>query len=149
MRDDAGSFPVPFPLLEATMPKRLYLSDVIGTGTRADPYRPAISTIANVTKTNVINAPARMHCVVLVDAPGPVHADLAADARVDLIPAIGLNDRWDTLTLAQRTAIRNRLIDRGFDVSSIGNVVLFRVILRHICRQIRNEFDEDRFDVTG
>lgn len=86
-------------------------------------------------------------CLALVSA-----ADLSAvlaDADVDALPDVSLDLLWSSLPSATRTAIRTRLLARGFTVTGIVAGLTVRQVLRYLGQQLRAEFDENKFDVSG
>lgn len=133
------------------MPTRNFACDLAGTGTRLDQYRCRVNVLVAANPEEGVYVrqrllPATGQALARVTASASLLLLLAADAQVEPLPNIGLNDRWDSWgTPVQRNALLNRLEARGYDVTGIVNSTLFRVLVRRMGRRFDPDFDEDRF----
>jgi hypothetical protein len=141
------------------VPKRLFLCDVVGAGTRANPYRAAARAFhARATPVNVVpllpgggdGRPLFGHCLVLVSAAAGRLGTIAADPKCDLIPAALMDDLIDGLTLQQRTNILNALAKRGHPaglLTALPAGARFRHFVRALARRYKDDADEDSLAV--
>jgi len=127
------------------MPRRYYLCDVIGAGSRLDPYRAIVANLG-VNHVAVLNAPASANALVLVNAAD--HTTLLSHPQLDALPEMSLDAAWSTISLVTRAAVLARLMARGFATGAVVGTAPFREILRSLGRQLRPEFDEALFDVA-
>jgi hypothetical protein len=122
------------------MPLRWYLSDIIGNGTEANPYRSRIADFG-VSHTAVIpnakdGTPKHAFCLVLVQATLAQHQTINAQPTILGFPFAALGDdastlnlpSLDRLTLATRWIVRNQK---------------FRDFLNSIGQQLDPNFDAD------
>lgn len=118
--------------------KRFYLSDVIGTGTEEDPYRPSAMEYGNARE--FIQLGNRMLCW----AEDTEHASLIADPLTTYIPfedAQG-NPLPVTATLAEistanRTTIRNWLEARNVPIADLTGQDTIRKLIRRVVQRYR------------
>jgi hypothetical protein len=138
------------------VPRRLFVCPVIGTGTKADPYRasvadygvPYVTLMANDPTTG---APLHNRTLALVNVPVVTDLDpILADPTIRAVPARLLDDPLSSLTTAQRNALRDAAIDLGVDTSVYSGDTLLRRVIRDMGRSILSSFNEDpaAFDVA-
>jgi hypothetical protein len=137
------------------MPERFYLADVIGSGTLADPWRPAVDTIVagvvwrTLAELRAVDASGGRIAVWCPDVSDANHATLAADVRVTVVPFE--NAQGDALSIATATigdvpAAKRAAIATRLDVAHVPTddlaladplrKVLARVVRRSILRRI-------------
>lgn len=127
------------------MAKRLAICDITGTGTYADPYRPAIDgtgwNYICLLASNPDGTPKRTWCLALLSGT----SFTSPPASVDLLPAVPLDTLISSLSAAVQNAINTRLAARGIDP---GNFVTVRDLVRALGRLHVYGFDENTIDVT-
>lgn len=133
------------------MARRFLLCDVIGTGTRADPYRPVVAdlpvTFMALIPTDAAGRPARSWCFVLASA-----TDLSAavgKTGVDPFPNALLDDTIGSIPAATRQAIQDALTRRGATIPQVTLATMFRVFVRNVGRQLEAAFAETAFETLG
>ncbi len=129
------------------MPKRVIVCDVVGTGTREDPYRAQVRGLPGVSLSALIPTganghPTRAVCLALVSG-ADLTAALAASG-VDAFPDVPFATLLSTLTTQQRNALQTRLTARGFP----SNVVSLSATLGELVRRC-GQFHEAGFRETG
>jgi hypothetical protein len=130
------------------VPKRLYVAEVIGSGTRADPYRGAAAgyVAGPGAKHRVIlpnfpaGSPLYGHCLALLDVPS--HAAALADPKLHPLPLKALADG---ISAAERNTIQNKLTALGFPADFMAGVTTMRQLVRRLGKFYHPEFDEDSF----
>lgn len=131
------------------MPKRWYISPIVGTGADDDPYRAKVGSAAQikghsaVIPTDVQGAPLFNFALVIVNADD--HSLLIADSDNDVFPNRTLGD---SLTSAERTLIKAVLNRRGLPFKWVDNVATFGELLRTIGRYLDTNFRENKLDVA-
>jgi len=131
--------------------KQYFLSDLVGTGTRADPYRAKASTYANVNVVSLIPSgingqPSFTFCLCLCSS-----ADLTgvtADAAIDALPNINLDTIAFVIPSAEWTRLLTILTNRGYNTSAINQSQTFRQILNNLGQQHDANFNCNNFDVS-
>jgi hypothetical protein len=133
------------------MPKRWFLSPVVGTGSENDAYR---SKIADFGVNHVAVIPSKPDgtprfgwCLVKVNAAS--FAALDADADLDGFPLVSLDATVASLPAGVRTRLRTALERRGIDTTDVTGATPLRVIVRRLGRLLDDRFDEDANDVMG
>lgn len=128
--------------------KRYYLSEIIGTGGMADPFRTVIADqldSGDLQRTWGPPSPGPGDvCLVLVDAVS--HSRFLADARNDALPDFPLDAKLNALHTPALAALNGACSRRGI-VADWTNSSGFREIVRSIGRQIEPGFDENSFDL--
>lgn len=126
---------------------RYYLSPVIGTGVRGDPYRAKAADYGlphvAVIPSDVDGAPLFVWTVAFVNAPD--HAPLLADATLIPLPSVALDARWSTAPVQERNRLLTALAARGVNVSAITGTSNLRDVLRMIGLALSAGFDERGF----
>ena len=131
------------------MAKRYYVCDLLGVGTRADPYRPMLAGasrnwVAAIPGNGAV--PLRTHCLCLLAALNAVHTTVSALAGVDALPNIPLSQ---TLTNQQRNNLIARLDNRGMPSGWVVAGITMREVVRTIGRYYFDSLDEAKgFDVA-
>lgn len=130
--------------------KRWYLSRIIGAGTEADPWRPALmDLLPNVSVVAMPEAPGRISTTwTLCLGGGADHSAAVADARVVALPQFSLDASLGTLTNAERNRVRNALSAWGITITVNWQTDSFRALLRQVAEQLRSGWDETAFDVA-
>lgn len=92
---------------------RFYVSPVIGTGTRDDPYRPSVASVATswscVLASNQDGTPARSFALVLADVP----AGAKLPDGVLALPDVALDTPVSALSLTQQAVVNAALMAAG------------------------------------
>lgn len=139
------------------MAKRLVICDVIGNGTRANPYRAAVASygiafVAPIHSDPVTGAPTHTRTLAMIGAPTAAELQAClADPAVRVIPFGRLDDPLSSFTAAQRQAIRDAAAEFGLDTSVYTGATLLGRVVRDIGRAIDPNFLEDarHFDIGG
>lgn len=145
---------------------RVYLSEIIGTGTIDDPYRTAIAdhilrsnSWADIDgRTDMTTANGEMFTFVF----NPTQAEhdlIVADSRIKYLPlednagqVLGLNDAVGDIKQNKRVTIKTELENRHipFDDIQLTDTIrsaLKRIIKRFLLRQILKDYDvSEHFD---
>lgn len=132
---------------------RWFVSRIVGTGTDTDPFRAKVQRLPGVTacvaqipSDPLTGGPLRQWALCHVEATD--YAAVAADPDVFALPNIAKDQLLGSLTLAQRTAIRNRMQSAfGLDPDVSVNRP-FRALLREIGQRDEAHFHEDNFGVS-
>lgn len=130
------------------MPRRFYLADVIGSGTLADPWRPAVTDIVagvvwgTLAELRAVDGVAGRIAVECPDVPDANHATLAADSRITVVPFENAQgDALDVLTatIGDVSAAKRALIAARLDAVHIptDDFTLQTPIRRVLARSIR------------
>lgn len=133
------------------MSKRYYLAEIIGDGSEANPYRPAVAE-HNVAWVGAIDSdpdtgkPLHSNTIVLVETEN--HARLRADSRIDPLPDFALDGKMTAINTAARNGMLTALTKRGFSTAAINNADGYRDALQQIGRQRSAVFDINNFDVS-
>jgi hypothetical protein len=129
--------------------KRFYISPVVGTGTKDDPYRAKIAgtghPYAAIIPSNPDGTPASTWCLVI--AGGANHTDLDADGEIDKFPDITLDATLGTLTANERNRVLNFLSNKGVDTQGLNTSSTFRVVLERVGAHLEPRFSTNAFDV--
>lgn len=133
------------------MSKRYYISNIVGTGSEFDPFRPRIadygvSWVGSVPTDPVTGRPLNTDCVVIVATAN--HAVLRGDAAIDAMPDFPLDGKVAAITNTTKTAMLNMLSARGFDITGLGNTDGYREVIQKIGLQRSPGFNVDSFDVA-
>jgi hypothetical protein len=131
------------------MPKRYYISPVIGDGTRQNKYRPKISERIGkwsaVASIDLVGKP----FMLLIAAGTDVELDNAtADTQNEQFPAISLSTTWGSLQQNVRNKISNALTRFGLSPAWIVNSTTLREILSYVGRELDPAFALEVFDVS-
>jgi hypothetical protein len=133
------------------MSKRYYLCDVVGDGTRDNPFRPAVANlgvnhVAVIPSDPATGRPLANWCLVMVSTNN--HASVQALSGVDTLPDVSLDTQWNSVDKGKSDAAKVALTRRGIGLPSISPGDGYRVFLRGIGRQLQPDFVEDNFDVA-
>lgn len=130
---------------------RYYLSDVLGAGTMADPYRSVCSAIVNSLGeqgsgvVNAIRPPTWMTAFSKVLLSN--HPLVYGDSRVLACPVADLDVSWGALGLAARGTFLTAIAARGFQVSGISLDQSYWQVLALLAQQIEPLFNINVFNV--
>ena len=130
--------------------KRYYITKIIGDGTENNPYRPKIAD-AGVSWVGAIPTGADgkpLFAWAFVLAATANHVTLLADTDNDGLPDLSPDATLGSLSTLVRTALLNRLADRGIDVSDIKTTTTYRALLNRVGQRLSGAFDINRFDVA-
>lgn len=132
------------------MPRRLLVSDTVGSGTRADPYRSVATDLlhtlgdAGATSRSWTSGPDGQSFLYLEVSLSAL-TTIAADSRVEVLPRVLRAAGWGSWgTPALRSALLTRLANRGYDTSGITNSTLFGLVIRRLGQRFDAAFSEDR-----
>jgi len=131
--------------------KRYYLSPIIGSGTKADPFRAKAATFTAVNVASIIpsspltGAPLFPWALVVVQAAN--HAPLLADTTLTPLPDLSLDAILSTLSASQRAALFAALDAKAIDRQGLNNQSAYRAVIRRVGRHLTAPFDENAFDV--
>jgi hypothetical protein len=131
--------------------KRVLVSPIIGTGTKADPYRPKAKPVAGgvtaLIPTDSAGAPVRAWCLCV--AAGADLSTIIGDADNEVLPNLSLDQLLSVaLTNAQFNSLITRLQNRGIDTTGLTRTgSQLRHLIRAIGRFLEANFDENRLDV--
>lgn len=116
------------------MAHAIYLADVIGTGTQADPYRPDVP--AGTAYSCVMIHEAKRKCIVLT-ADDALPNKTGRSRLFNGLNLADLRGRADTTnpTGAQRTAINTWLTNNGFQAVP-GDMVTWREVVEFAAGQV-------------
>ena len=133
------------------MARRYYLAQIIGTGTDADPFRPATAEHGGsyATVFPPQGADGRYltpWCLVIVNKLD--HVSLGTDARIAGLPDLTLDTGLSVLSNTQYTAMNTGVTNAGLTVTW-QKTNTFRDVVRSLGRQMTSAFHEDRFDVAA
>jgi hypothetical protein len=128
-----------------------YITPIIGAGTRADPFRTAMSNygVSNVTVLPT-GSDGRPHSTwALVAIPdGTVTTAIDADPTFDKIPITSLDVPISSLTQAQRSALQAIGTKYGITkIAGLKNSDTCRTALTDIGQQLDPNFDPNQFSV--
>lgn len=131
------------------MARRFVICDVVGTGTKVDPYRPIISDqpvrYVALMPTDAEGKPTRTWCLARVAA-----VDLSpaiSRTGVDPMPNMQPDDLMTSLPAAQRNALLTTLQARGIETPPSWAGVTARQFIRGIGRQLEPAMSEATFEV--
>lgn len=123
------------------MTLRYYICPVVGTGTRADPYRTGASlhdvASASVIPSRADGAPAFPWCLTLVDAAD--HAPLLADVALTPLPALKHAEAWSSAKADESAKVAVEAVKLGVVIPDAGD---FREVVRRIGAALDRKFDE-------
>jgi hypothetical protein len=136
------------------MSKRYYLCDIVGDGTRDNPYRPAVANLTNpgvnyvavIPSDPATGRPLAAWCLVLASTNN--HARIQALPAVDTMPDVSLDTQWNSIDKTRSDAAKAALARRGIGPPSIAPGDGYRVFVRGLGRQLQPDFVEDNFDVA-
>lgn len=146
--------------------KRYYICNIIGTGTEADSYRPAIAReidAARVTNPTFdasysvvipthpeghpqAGHPKFPHALVIVEANN--HGIFAGKPDIDSLPDVALDSKVSSMHTPTKNAMIARLAARGFNGVNVDNADGYREVIRGIGRALDTAFHEDSFDAS-
>lgn len=130
--------------------KRFYLSPVIGTGVKGDPFRAKIAdtghSYAALIPSKSDGTPASSWCLVV--AGGIDHTDLDADTAIDKFPDITKDATLGTITAQERNRVLTFLQNRGVDTTGITPTSTFREVLDRVGQILETRFSTNNFDVA-
>lgn len=132
------------------MAQRFCLCDVIGNGTEANPYRPVIanhnvSWVCILASSAINGSPLKTWSLVLVDTTD--FTAIAADNKIDLLPAYTLDKTTASLTTQEKNAIRNFLTKRGLDPNFVTTAVTLRDLIQLVGAAQDPAFNMDDFRI--
>ena len=128
------------------MSKRYYLCNVLGDGSRVNPYRPAVSDTAGVSYVVAINAPAFTSCLVMINTSNQTPFS-EGNAQFLPLPELSLDSRWNTYgTAGQRSALMDAIQARGLSTSGMAGTDPYRELIRALGKQLNPVFHEGSFD---
>ncbi len=133
------------------MAERFYLADVVGSGTLADPWRPAVADIVGsvvwrtLAELRAVDGPGGRIAVWCPDVSDADHATLAADGRITYVPFEDANGAVlnvlaatiGDVSAANRTAIGTRLDAAGIPTADFTLADLLRKVLARVVRRSR------------
>lgn len=123
--------------------KRYYLTDIVGDGTKGNPYRPKIPDGFNFVA--VIDKPTRPWAFVLVAALD--HSALLADPTVRALPPAIATDPDGPLTIPEKAQVDAALLAKGHVNPSIS-ASLHREAIREVGKFIHPYFHESNLNVS-
>ncbi len=134
------------------MARRYFISDIVGAGTKLDPYRAKVQGAgrhhSSVIPVDLVTGiPLFSHCLAIVAA-----ADLSPVVSltgVDAMPDFSLDTLLSTLTNQQRNQLLNRLQARGLPIvnGDLTGSSTFRTLLRKIGQHYQANFLETDINV--
>jgi hypothetical protein len=135
--------------------RRYLLSPVVGSGTRADPYRAKVrdllagqnAGVVSLIPTGPDGKPIARWCLCLVDAPNLTA--VLADAAVGALPDFPLDVKVNAMALQTRLALTAVLAAFQVDTGIVVRADAFRNVVRAIGQALDPSFDENNFDPTG
>jgi len=131
--------------------KRYYLSPIVGSGTKADPFRakaatfPAVNVASIIPSNPLTGAPLFPWALVVVATAS--HTPLLADTTLTPLPDLSLDAILSTLSASQRAALFAALDAKAIDRQGLSNQTAYREVLRRIGRHLNAAFTENAFDV--
>lgn len=133
--------------------KRYYISPLIGSGTRADPYRVAIASYPNIAYSSIIptdpvtGAPTATWAICIVDAAD--HTALLADSSLFSFPNATPDTQISTLSNQERNRMRNGLSQFGLDPNLVNQSNTMRDLVNSLGKLLEPTFDPDKFNATA
>lgn len=125
---------------------RFYVCDIIGTGTDADPFRPALHGVVDYGADDgrLDRTQAGGWMIVWCDVTDAEHATLITDSRVRWIPfedslgaPLGPDALIGELSVARRSAIRTALENHHIPTNDLTLTDPLRKVVARIVRRIR------------
>ncbi len=121
------------------MPRRYYLTPIIGSGTEADPYRVALAHAMRAYSVVIPTDPATGVPVAawglaVVDADD--HAPFDGDGTLSPVGPYALTTTIASLTTSQRNAIKNALSKFGLPGSLVDNAATIGDLLYAVGSQL-------------
>lgn len=133
------------------MAKRYYLCDILGDGSEANPYRPAVTDlgvnqVAVYPPQNPDGSYSRPHCLALVATPN--HVGLRGRSpQIDPLADVSLDVKTSAINVAAKTAMEAALSRRGFTVTFAGKDG-YRDVIDAVGKELDLNFSVDNFDVS-
>lgn len=132
------------------MLKRWFISPVVGTGARADTYRPKASdhggiAHASILPCNADGTPKFGWALCLASA-----ADLTAldgDAQIDGFPDAPLDTTLGSFSAAVRNRVQTALVNRSVDLTGITLASTLRDLVVRIVARLDDRCDHRAMDV--
>lgn len=131
--------------------RRYYLSQIIGTGTEDDPYRPKIADlrvnhVAVIPSDPVTGKPKFAWALVIVNTAN--HTALLSDGQIEALPDLSLDAKLNSLSAAVRNALISRLTAKGISTTGVNVNTTYRDVVRRVGQFLRATFSENNFDVA-
>lgn len=130
--------------------KRYYISPVIGSGAKDDPFRAKIADTghpyAALIPSNPNGTPASSWCLVV--AGGTDHTGLDADTAIDKFPDMTKDATLGTITAQERNRVLAFLQTKGVDTQGLTAQSTFRDILDRVGQALEATFSTNNFDVA-
>lgn len=132
--------------------KQYYLSPIVGSGTRANPYRAKLSGTAGASYAAVIpsdpstGAPKFAWALCIVEAPD--HTQLRADAALGPLPVFSPDSRLNGMPAADRVALESVLVRFLGAMTLLNGNPIYREVVRGIGQVLEATFVETSLDVS-
>lgn len=141
------------------MAVRYYVSDIVGSGTAADPFHPALKDVVSVNwsgcdlRADDSSAGGKM--LVWCDTTTVQHTLLTADVRITYLPfedligmVLGIASTLGDVSAANRTLIASRLGALSIPMQDLLTTDLLKKVIARIVRRVRIRRALDLEDFT-
>lgn len=133
------------------MPKRYYISPIVGDGTEFNPFRPKVADYGvawagSIPSDPVTGRPTSAWALVVVNAKN--HAALLADGAIDALPDFPLDGKVRSVHTATKNNMVSKMKKRGIDTAFIAGTGGYREVIRGVGKLLDAQFDENNFDVA-
>ena len=129
--------------------KRYYLSPVVGTGTKTDPYRAALQKygmgFVAIIPSNVDGTPLFPWTFCMVN--GESHTALLDDLTLGPFPDYSLDGRVNTMAASARAELEASLTKFALPTSLTQGNRAYREVIRLVGQRLEPDFSENNFDV--
>lgn len=131
------------------MAKRWFIAPVIGTGTRADPYRAKVHDYgvphSAMIPSNADGTPKFAWCICIASATN--FSAIDADAAIDGFPEAALDRALGSFSAAVRNRVQNFLTNRGVDLTGITLSSTLADLLDRVRDRLDDRCDRRNMDV--
>lgn len=137
------------------MPKRFYISKIIGDGSYENPYRPEVSDDVDsevdaagswVIPTGANGVPIFPWALCVVGALN--HLPMQSRQDTDPLPDITMDSTLSVLTNQERNRLLQFMTKRGIDTSGINVNSTFREVIDRIGKALDVNFNALQYDVN-
>lgn len=133
------------------MPKRYYISKIIGDGLRPETaFRPKVETYgvswAGSIPTDANGQPLFQHVLVIVNTNN--HAVLKNDPDIGAMPDFPLDGKVSAIQNNVKSQAYAMLAAKGFNTATLDGNDGYRDLISAVGKQRDSNFDVDNFDVN-
>lgn len=130
--------------------KRYYLSPIVGTGQKDDPYRALVANYrvnhSAIIPTGFDGRPTSTWALCIVETNN--HVPLLTDASLSVLPDFPKDARMSAMGMGAKNQAAAALAKFNVTVDLDPSSKAYREVLRDVGRRLEPSFHEDEFDVT-